>query len=293
MRNLTDIKYRIKGVSETRQITGAMETISVAKHRRAVKRYEANEQFFLKIRSTIKDIITHTKDVTHRYLSVRPGSRAVFVVIASDKGLAGSYNHNVLNYAWDMLQKYSERYIFTIGQVAREFFERKKAVVDVEFAHAAHEPVVTDAMEIVDNIISLYDQNMMDEVYIVYTEPQNTSTTTPKSIRLLPLTAEKVISGIEAEEYKDEQYYKELYYEPSAEEVLNELVPQYLVGVVYGALVQASAAEHSSRMLAMSNATRNAGEILDKLHLEYNRARQESITSELLEIITASYGVNV
>ncbi|MDR3317976.1 MAG: ATP synthase F1 subunit gamma [Clostridiales bacterium] len=290
MRNLTDIKSRIKGVSDTRQITSAMETISVAKMHKAHQRYEANKQYFDKIRAVIKDIITRTKDVTHRYIAEKRGGRAVFIVIASDKGLAGGYNHNVLNKAWELMSEYSERYIFTVGQVAREFFEHKKAVVDVEFTHATRDPTIRDAAEIADSIINLYDQGLMDEVYIVYTEPETGAAAVARSMKLLPLSKETVIGGIEDAPYKNEDYYREIYYDPSPEAVLNELVPQYLIGVIYSALIQSVAAEHSSRMAAMSSASRNATELLEKLRLEYNRARQESVTNELIEIVTSSFG---
>lgn len=291
MINLTDIKYRIKSIAETRKITSAMETISIAKMRKALVRYEKNTQYFNSIRAVMKDIILHTKDISNRYLQKKGGSRAVFVVIASDKGLAGGYNHNVLNKAWDAISKWEDRHIFTVGQVAREFFERRKEFIDIEFTHITNDPSFHDVSNIVESIIGLYADDMMDNVYVVYTKMINSATMAPEIIQLLPLEQEKIIEGIEDEAYKDEDYFNEIEYDPSPDAVLDVLVPQYLAGIIYGALVQSIASEHSSRMRAMSSATKNATEILDRLNLAYNRARQESVTNELTEIITSASGL--
>lgn len=292
MRNLTDIKYRIKGITDTRQITSAMETISVAKMRKAITRYESNLTYFNKVRSTIKDIIVHTSDTTHKYLRAKKEHRAVFLVIASDKGLAGGYNHNVLNAAYQKMSEFSEKYVFTVGHMASEFFEAKGMTIDVEFVHISLDPTIRDAAHIVDSIISLYEQDLMDEVYVVYTATASSYQHSPEIIKLLPLVKEEVIGDIDVQkELEKEEYFKELKYEPSADEVLSTLVPQYLTGIIYGALVQSVAAEHLARRTAMSNATKNADEILQRLTLEHNRARQETVTKELTEIITSSMGI--
>lgn len=292
MKNLTDIKYRIKSISDTKQITGAMETISVAKMRKAMARYDSNKAFFEKIRSSISDIVLHTNCVTSRYLSKAKGERAVFIVVASDKGLAGGFNHNVLTAAWEKIQTVKQCSVFTIGQLAREFFERKGLKPDVEFTDAAYEPTMHDAIEIAEAITQLYDRDMMDEVYIVYTKMVNSVTMHPDCIRLLPLSADEIVDADRPLTVDEEYYLQELEYEPSPDEVLASLIPQYLTGILYGALVQSTASEHSSRRAAMSNATKNATELLEGLHIEYNRARQESVTSELTEIIASSLGVS-
>ncbi|MDR0856594.1 MAG: ATP synthase F1 subunit gamma [Clostridiales bacterium] len=293
MRNLSDIKLRIKAVSDTRQITGAMETISLVKMRRATQKSAANKQFFEQVRVTMRDILTHTKDVSHPYLVEKKDAQsAVFLVVASDKGLAGAYNHNVLSAATAHIQKHAQHYIFTVGQVAREYFEHRGMNVDVEFCHATHDPTLRDASEIAYTIMQLYDNKQMDEAYMVYSEPVSTGGAPKVSVlRLLPLDPGAVTGETSAFD-EDDEAYNEMFYDPSPEQVLDDLVGQYLIGIIYSALVQSVAAEHSSRMVAMSNATRNADDILERLQLEYNRARQESVTSELSEIITASFGVN-
>lgn len=290
MYGLSEIKHRIKGISETKQITSAMEMISISKMRKSLARYEANQQYFNQIRATIKDIITRTKNVTHRYLQRREGRRAVFIVIASDKGLAGGYNHNVLSMAWESVKSIEEKYVFTVGQVAREFFEAKKIIIDGEFTHLTHDPSVIDASLIVDSLIQLYDQNLMDEAYVIYTAMPSNGVVVPDVLKLLPLEQERMIADIAQPDYKDEDYYREITYDPSPDDVLEQLVPQYLTGVVYGALVQSVASEHSSRRLAMTNATKNATKIIDKLNVVYNRARQETVTKELTEIVNSTLG---
>ena len=291
MRNLADIKYRIKGISQTRQITGAMETISIAKMNKAMQAYHKNQMYFKRIRETIHDITHYSEGIEHRYWHAKKNKRAVFIVIASDKGLAGGYNHNILSYAWEKMKGSDEHYIFTVGQMAREFFEKVNVKIDVEFMHVTYSPSIADAAAIADSIINLYDQDFMDEVYVVYTAMKSSSSSAPEIMRLLPMTKREVI-GEEAEyAEKPDEYYKEFYYDPSPEEVLNVLVPQYMTGLIYSCLIQSVASEHSARVLAMTHATKNATEIIDKLNITYNRARQESVTNEMLEITTAAANV--
>lgn len=291
MKNLTDIKHRIKSVSDTRQITSAMETISVAKMRKAMLLYENNKEYFEIMRLTINDIAIHTKGIVSRYFEDnKAGGKAIFIVIASDKGLAGGFNHNVLNTAYNKILQYPNSNVFTVGQVANEYFLRKGLTPDIEYMSAAYEPSMKDAIEIANSIKELYSKHMMDEVYIVYTKMITNTNMVPDIIKLLPLSKQDVILKDQPTSMEEDLIH-EIEYEPSADEVLESLIPQYLTGVIYGALIQSSASEQSSRRTAMNNATNNATDILDELNIEYNRARQESVTNELAEIITSSMGV--
>jgi F-type H+-transporting ATPase subunit gamma len=294
MKNLSDIKHRITGISQTRQITGAMEMISVAKMRRALQRFAGNQAYFNKVRATIAQIIRHSVGIEHRYWRPKHGGRAAYIVIASDKGLAGGYNNNVLNFAWKQIREsgHTERRIFTVGQMAREFFERKGAPIDAEFMHATYNPTLKDAAGIVDTVVGLYEKDFMDEVYIVYTGMENSSTMKPEIIQLLPLAPAEIAGGAGGGASGGGETFTELFYDPGPDEVLETLVPQYLIGVVYGCLIQSVAGEHSSRVQAMSNATKNADDILDRLNVVYHRARQEAVTNEMLEIITSANSVN-
>jgi len=283
MNTLNDIKHRIKGIEQTRQITKAMETVSIAKARKASARYHNNLLYFNRVRETIRGIISHSHGIENVFLhkEAAGGKRAVFIVISGDKGLAGSYNHNVLNLAWRAMEEYKERYVFTVGQMAREFFERKNITVDVEFTHMTLDPTVGDARHITESVVNLYSQNLMDEVFIVYTKKEGAGAAAPEVIKLLPL-GDAIWAETDGKEGAG--FYEEVHYEPSAEQVLDVLVPQYMTALIYGCLLRSVASEHSCRVAAMSSATRNATDIINRLKLAYNRARQEAVTEEVIEI---------
>ncbi|MDD5016654.1 MAG: ATP synthase F1 subunit gamma [Eubacteriales bacterium] len=282
MASMGDIKHSIRSISETEQITRAMHLISTSKMRKAISRYDSNHVHFERVQSALKDILAHSHELSHPYIGESEHGRAAYVVIAADKGLCGGYNHNVLNLAYDYMQQSEERYILTVGQEARAFFDRRGYMVDVEFLHVSQNPSLYNARNITQDILELYDNNIMDEVYVVYTQFASVLRQEPKVLKLLPLSVsnfENVDTGT--------QYSAEMYYHPSPREVFDILVPQYIIGLVYGCLVQSFASEHCARMTAMENATNNAEDMIDDLTKKYNRARQFAITNEISEIIGA------
>ena len=283
MADITEIRHRIKSIRDTHQITKAMELISVAKMRRSMTKQAFGSVYFDSVRSTVKDILRHSTDLRNKYVRPRSDNRSAYVVIAGDKGLAGAFNSNVLKLAWQHMQTRPVHYVVTIGQMARAFFESKQQTVDLEFTHAVANPTLHDARGIMRDLLDLYDRNLMDEIYIVFTRMHSTSEQEPTIVKLLPVEEKDIDVEIDA------QYAGELCYDPSPAEVLNVLVPQYLVGMIYSALVHSSASEHAARMLAMSNANRNAEKMLDTLGLEYNRLRQSAITSELLDLTSGKF----
>lgn len=283
MSDTAEIKHRIKSISDTRQITKAMELISVAKMRKAMEKQAVNAAYFNSVRSTIKDIMRHSTDIHHKYLEHRPNDRTAYIVIAGDKGLAGAFNNNVLNMAWEHMQTRPVHYVVTIGQMARAFFEHKHQPVDLEFTHAVTNPTLHDARGIMRDILDLYDKNLMDEVVVVFTRMYSTTVQKPELVRLLPIV-ETDIPGEETSSFTGD-----ILYEPSPREVLNVLVPQYLVGMIYSVLIHSFASEHAARMLAMSNANKNADAMLESLNLEYNRSRQDAITTELLDLASSRF----
>ena len=286
MSDITDIRHRIRSIEDTRQITKAMELISVSKMRKAIERYENNLTYFVKVRHTIKDILTHSKDLRHKYLVHRDGARTAYVVIGADKGLAGGYNKNVLELAWQHMQTREQKYVFTIGQMAREFFQHKNQTVDVEFLHAIQNPTLYDARRIASDIVALCEENLMDEVLVVFTRIESSVKQQPMIIKLLPVELDDLLDISLTYEYNSE-----IVYDPSPKAVLDVLVPQYIVGLMYALLVQSVASEHCMRMIAMGSANRNADEMLEQLRLDYNRARQSQITNSLSEIISAASAV--
>jgi F-type H+-transporting ATPase subunit gamma len=282
MASMGDIKHSIHSISETEQITRAMHLISSSKMRKAISRFESNHIYFERVQSSIKDILLHTHGLSHPYIGESSGGRAAYVVIAADKGLCGGYNHNVLNLAYEYMQQSKERYILTIGQEARAFFDRRKYMVDVEFLHVSQNPTLNNARNITSDILELYEGGIMDEVYIVYTHFISALRQEPRVQKLLPLSMSNLI-GVEA----GTDYSAELDYHPSPKEVFDILVPQYIIGLVYGCLVHSYASEQCARMTAMESATNNAEEMIEKLTKEYNRARQQAITKEISEIMGA------
>lgn len=281
MADMAEIKHRIKSVADTHQITKAMELISVSKMHKAMLKHTACANYFDTVRYTVKDILRHSADIHHKYIDHRPDTRTAYIVIAGDKGLAGSFNANVLNLAWEHMQTRPVHYVITIGQVARAFFESKRQSVDLEFTHSVTNPTMHDARGIMRDILDLYDRNLMDEVIVAFTRMESTVVQTPQLIRLLPIMEQDIVVK------NAPSYGGQLVYDPSPAEVLNVLVPQYLVGVIYSTLTHSSASEHAARMLAMSSANKNAEKMLDALNLEYNRSRQSSITAELLDMASS------
>ena len=283
MSDTAEIKHRIKSVSDTRQITKAMELISVAKVRKAMQKQAVNAAYFNSVRYTIKDIMRHSTDIRHKYLVHRSNNRTAYIVIAGDKGLAGAFNSNVLNMAWEHMQTRPVHYVVTIGQMARAFFENKRQPVDLEFTHAVTNPTLHDARGITRDILDLYDRNLMDEVVVAFTHMYSTTVQKPELVRLLPISESDIPEEIRS------TFTGEILYDPSPKEVLNVLVPQYLVGMIYSVLIHSFASEHASRMLAMSNANKNADKMLETLNLEYNRSRQSAITTELLDLASGRF----
>lgn len=282
MKNMGDIKHSMRAVSDTEQITKAMHLISTSKMRKAIASYEANKIHFNRVQAGIKDILEHATGMSHPYMGHSEGGRAAFVVIAADKGLCGGYNSAVLKFALEQIQKNKEQYILTVGQEARVFFERKGYMIDVEFLHIAQNPSLYNARNITEDILDLYDNGLMDEVYVVYTKFYSAVKQEPRIIKLLPLEVSN-FENIETEF----SYAAEMTFHPTPKDVFDRMVPQYIVGLLYGCLVQAYASENCARMTAMENATQNAEEMLDNLSRDYNRARQAAITNEIAEIIGA------
>ena len=237
MSDTAEIKHRIKSVSDTHQITKAMELISVSKMRKAMEKQAVNTAYFNSVRSTIKDIMRHSTDIRHKYLVHRPNDRTAYIVIAGDKGLAGAFNSNVLNLAWEHMQTRPVHYVVTIGQMARAFFEGKHQPVDLEFTHAVTNPTLHDARGIMRDILDLYDRNLMDEVVVVFTHMYSTTVQKPELVRLLPIVESDIPGDVES------SFTGEILYDPSPNEVLNVLVPQYLVGMIYSVLIHSFASE--------------------------------------------------
>ncbi|MEW9123147.1 MAG: ATP synthase F1 subunit gamma [Thermotaleaceae bacterium] len=273
-----DIKRRIKSVNSTKQITKAMELVSSAKLRRARQRVDKTRPYFNTIKETVKDIFSSTSGIKHPFVNQREIKKSCYIVISADRGLCGGYNTNVIKTAVAHMRQKEKVSVISIGQKAKDFFRNRKYDFDGEFIHISENPTYSDAKRISNLVIQLYEKQLVDEVYLVYTQFVSTISQKPEIIKLLPLTKEE-----KAE--KEKKSLNFVSYEPSPEAVLSYLVPKYIESTIFGALVESSASEQGARRVAMENATDNAEEMIGDLTLYYNRARQAAITQEIAEIV--------
>lgn len=293
MANMRDIRLRMKSIGQTLQITSAMKLISTAKLRRARVQLNQTEPYFDRIRETMHDIILHSDDIRERYLSKpkrKDGKpRRAFLVMTSDKGLAGGYNHNVLKLAEDSFVSTETDFVLLLGTIGSRYFIRKSYPILENFKYTTSVPTVYEAKDISDFILAQYDMGIIDEFFIVYTRMYSSVKLVPEVLKILPLE-EKSFTPQGLHPLKADS---SLSYIPSARAVLQSLLPKYLSGVVYGAMVESFASEQSARMTAMDNASKNAQEMLDHLKLTYSRLRQSAITQEVSEIVAGAAALNV
>lgn len=281
MRSVSDVNNSIKAIGETSQITRAMKLISTSKMTKATQRYNANLLYFNRVRAALKDILLHSHDLRHTFLEHSEKGIPAYIVIAADKGLCGGYNHNILNFAYDFMTK-GEKFVITIGQEARAFFERKNIPIDVEYLHISQNPTLYEGRNLTDDLAKMYKGDIIKEVYLIYTRFYSTVKQEPVAIKLLPVE----VSNFDDVELELD-YGAEINYHPSPAKVFDVLVPQYIIGLIYGALIQAFASENSARMMAMDSATKNADKMTSKLRIELNHARQQAVTREITEIVGA------
>lgn len=285
MANIREIKHRIKSIKQTKQITRAMKLISAAKLKRARQQLEQTTPYFRKIRETMMDILVHSRGVDNRYFDSAGDSerqkKKGLIVITGDKGLAGSYNHNIIRLAEQYIKENPDTGVFLIGYMGKSYFTRKKYNIDMEFDFYLQNPNIYRARDIANVMANLFLNGHLDEIHVIYTKMISSIRIEPTIMQLLPLRLDQFIDPASEEIRVDE----ELIYEPSPNEVLNVLVPKYLKGVIYDTLVESFTSEQCARMMAMDNATKNAEEMLERLNLIYNKARQAAITQEISEVV--------
>jgi F-type H+-transporting ATPase subunit gamma len=280
--NMRDIKRRIRSFQNMKQITKAMEMVAAAKLRRAQERAESARPYAEKMREVIVSIASNTQGISHPMLETRPIRKTGYLVITSDRGLAGGYNANLLRTFTKSLRerhKSSDEYvIFAVGRKGRDFLKKRGYPVIDEVTGLADSPEFPDIKPIASRAVGFYAEEKVDQLYLVYNEFINPVTQRPVEKQLLPLTS-----------FEENKGAKTLYeYEPSEEEVLAKLLPRYAETLIYSALLEAKAGEFGARMAAMGNATDNATELIQEYTLYYNRARQASITQEINEIVAGA-----
>lgn len=275
-----DIKRRIRGISNTKQITKAMELVSSAKLKRARDRIERSRPYYNTVLDNIQDILATTGNMKHPLLDNREVKSSLYIVVAADRGLAGGYNAGIIRLAEkNIREKNIKTKIITVGTKAREYFKRRDYDVVGEFTGITEEPNFSDARKIGNLALNLYKNREVDEINIVYTRFLGTISQQPAIMRLLP----------SAEVHKGEKKVKTITeFEPSTEEVLSYLIPKYIQSSIFGALIESSCSEQAARRVAMESATDNAEEMIDELQISYNRARQAAITMEISEIVSGA-----
>lgn len=275
-----DIKRRIRGISNTRQITKAMELVSSAKLRRARERLEKSRPYYKTVLKNIQDILATSGNMRHPLLDKREVKSSLYIIVSADRGLAGGYNSGIIRLAEKKIKddNYDAK-IIAVGTKAREYFKKRNYNVVGEYIGITEEPQFSHARDIGNLALDLYKKGEIDEINIIYTQFLGTISQVPTIIKLLPSEEVNKESG-------DRRTITE--FEPSTEEVLDFLIPKYIQSSIYGALIEASSSEQAARRVAMEAATDNAEEMIDELQISYNRARQAAITMEITEIVSGA-----
>ena len=275
MPNAQDIRRRIKSVKNIEQITKAMKMVAAARLRRAQEKAAASLPYTQKVREVLASVAGHASDLSHPLLEVREVNNIAYLVLSADKGLAGAYSSNVIKEVLPRIAGKANSSVITVGRKARDYFKRRGYRIDEEFTGFSEKPTLQHAINIARSVGEGFKSGRYDEIHLVYTVFHSAITQKATSVKLLP------IEDVAAADANPSDYI----FEPSAEEVLNHLVPQYLETTIYGALLQSSASELGARMTAMGSATDNAEELIAKLILNYNKIRQATITREITEIV--------
>ncbi len=272
-----EIKNRIRSMGSTRQITKAMEMVAASKLRHAQARVQNSRPYFEILHDTIASIVRSDDGFSSPYLEKRTVKRKLFIVIAGDRGLAGGYNSNILKLAHAAAEG-TDTVVLPIGKKAVDYFRFRNVPMLTESYADASQMSMGDCFTVAKQLAKAYKARELDEIAVFYTEFASMLSQTPKALSLLPLTAdgEKKTGG------------GEMLYEPDSTQVFEAIVPEYLGGILYGALCESRASEQAARRTAMDSATRNADEMIADLSLKFNQARQAAITQEITEIVAGS-----
>lgn len=281
--NQKAIKLRIKSVQSTMQICKAMELVAASRLHKAKERADNSRPYFEALQGTLAEIAAENTEMLSIYTGKPKSDDWCFIVIAGDRGFAGGYNSNLFRLAQEQMEGH-ESCVLPIGKKALEHFSNRKVPIVTDAFPEAGDISVADCFEIARLVCSGYKEGGFGHVALVYTNFVNMMTQEPKLIPILPLPDMKALRPKDAPEAKRRQ----IIYEPNSEAVFNAIVPEYLAGLIYGAMSESVASELAARRMMMDAATKNAQEMIDKLNLHYNRVRQAGITQEITEIVAGS-----
>lgn len=287
MATTKEIKNHIKSVRDMQKITGAMHLIASTKLRRAKQELDRSKPYFNALRGEIKRIFRTVEDVESRYFYPKTGERELpgaygYLVITADKGLAGAYNQNVLKEAMRLMAEENghEPKLFVVGEYGRHFFTARGIPIEKSFLYTAQNPTVHRAREIGGLLLDLFRREELSKLYVIYTDMKGAIDSQAVSTRLLPFHRDHFVGSEKAEAEVKEPFE----FEPSVRQVLDSVVPSYVTGFIYSALIDSFCCEQNARMNAMDSASRNAQTLMDELSVQYNHIRQSAITQEITEI---------
>ncbi|OGW37468.1 MAG: ATP synthase F1 subunit gamma [Nitrospirae bacterium RBG_13_39_12] len=286
MATLRDLRKRIKAIQNTKKITAAMKMVAASKLRKVQDRMLNFRPYALKMESVLSELAREVERELHPLLALRPKKNVEVVVITSDKGLCGAFNANILRASAKYIEKLKhdgyELSLTVVGRKARDYFRRRNVPMRKTWLGLSGKITYADAQDIAKDIIEAYTNETIDEVVIIFNEFKSLIAQNVTSTKLLPL------GSIESGEEKSKEsslLRGDFLYEPSKEAIFETLLPKYIEIQAYRAMIESSAAEEAARMTAMENATKNCGELIDKVTLQANKARQSSITKELMDIV--------
>lgn len=286
MANTREIQSRMKSIQDTMKITGAMYTISSSKLKKARKSLADTEPYFYSLQQMISRILRHLPELDNPYFDTRPQippeeRKIGYIVISADKGLAGAYNLNVFKLVEEQLKKPGKPTLFVVGVLGRQYFAKKGIDVEEQFHYTVQNPNMSRARIISETMLDYYLTGRLDEIHIIYTQMVNPMKMEAQMEQLLPLKRMSFTVPLSVP-------MEEINLKPSADAVINNIVPIYLSGYLYGGLVESYSCEQNSRMMAMQTATDSARKMLNELSIAYNRARQAAITQEITEVISGA-----
>ena len=287
MASMRDIKRRRASIQSTGQITKAMKLVSTVKLQKSRVKAEESKPYFDLMYETITAMLQKSGIMDHKYLKNGGSKKKAVIAITSNRGLAGGYNNSIVKLVTagpDMTPENTD--IYAIGRKGRDGLARRGYKIAADYSEVINEPIYKDASDLTVELLDAFGRNEIGEIYLAYTSFKNTVVHIPKLLKLLPLTMEK------QEQAEAQKAHALMNYEPNEDQVLNDIIPKYMSSLIYGALLEAVASENGARMNAMDSATNNAEDMLSKLELQFNRARQGSITQELTEIIAGANAIS-
>lgn len=288
--SMADIRRRIKSVNSTEHITNAMKLVSAAKLRRAKNTFEKTRDYFHYVTGSIADIFYDGNEVPEKYLE---GSREVvntcFIIITSERGLCGSFNSNVIKQAEIEIEDDPNRSVLImIGTKGKEYFEKRGKYIHSEYEMPPENISFADTKMIAKTVVDMYDKGVIDKVVLISTAFVNNLEQKVKSLQLLPFKMQDKEDFTTHDAQVFDTRERQVEYEPSIDEVFNYLIPKYVEIMLYSSVIESATCEHAARRMAMESATDNARDMLSKLSLYYNRARQSAITNEIIEVVSGS-----